>query len=139
MKNSVFLDPKLVAPCGIHCGTCYAYLRGKRKCPGCRYLDNPLPNFRHRCKIATCQTLAETKSGFCYDCDKIYCRRLKDLDKRYRTRYNTGLIQNLALIKEKGMTRFLDLEIKKRICLNCGSIISIHRESCSTCKKKNAL
>ena len=134
MKNSSFLDPRLVSPRGIHCGTCYAYLRDKNKCPDCRYLDDPLPNFRQRCKIATCQTLAGTKSGFCYDCDKIPCRRLKDLDKRYRTGYNTGLLQNLALIKEQGMTRFLDLELKKRTCPDCGSIISVHRDSCTICK-----
>jgi hypothetical protein len=134
MKNSVFTDPKLVAPCGIHCGTCYAFLRDKKKCPGCRYLNDPLPDFRHRCRIATCQTLSETKSGFCYDCDNIPCRRLKDLDKRYRTKYNTGLLQNLGLIKEQGISTFLELELKKRTCPDCGSIISIHRVYCTTCK-----
>ena len=135
MKTSAFIDPRLVAPCGIHCGTCYAYLRDKNKCPGCRYLADPMPHFRHRCKIATCQSLAGTKSGFCYDCDNIPCRRLKDLDKRYRTRYNTGLLQNLAFIKEKGMPVFLRLELMKRTCPVCGSIISIHKEYCTTCLK----
>jgi Protein of unknown function (DUF3795) len=134
MENSTFLDPRLIAPCGIHCGTCYAYLREKNKCPGCRLLTVPLPNFRLRCKIANCPKLVDTKSGFCYECDTIPFKRLKDLDIRYRTRYNTGLIQNLVLIKEKGMNTFLTHEIKKRTCPVCGSIISIHKDSCVTCK-----
>ena len=135
MKYAVLNNPKLVAPCGIHCEACYAHLRDKNKCPGCRLLTDPIPNFRLRCKIANCQILAETKTGFCYDCGKIPCQRLKDLDKRYRTRYNTGLIQNLNIIKEKGMDTFLKIEKKKRTCPDCGSIISIHRAGCSICIK----
>jgi hypothetical protein len=135
MISSETIDQKLIAPCGIYCGACYAYLRDKNKCPGCRLLSDPQPEFRLRCKIANCQTLAGTNSGFCYDCEKIPCQRLKQLDKRYRTKYNTGLIQNLNIIKENGMKTFLLLEKKKRTCPDCGSIISIHRESCTTCKK----
>jgi hypothetical protein len=28
----------LVAPCGMNCGICRAYLREKNKCPGCRVI-----------------------------------------------------------------------------------------------------
>ncbi len=129
-------NPELVAPCGIHCGTCYAYIREKRKCPGCRLLTDNVPQFRHRCKIANCQILAETGSGFCYDCKKIPCQRLKQLDKRYRIRYNTSLIQNLELIKDNGMDIFLEMEEMKRTCPTCGAIISVHHDGCATCKKQ---
>ena len=135
MKTSAPPDPGLVAPCGIYCGACYAYLRDKNKCPGCRLLTDPLPNFRLRCKIANCNILINTDSGFCYQCKKIPCQRLKQLDKRYRIKYNTGPLQNLTFIKEKGMTKFIKIEIKNRTCPDCGSIISIHRKYCSTCTK----
>jgi ribosomal protein S27AE len=135
VKASVPLDSRIVGPCGIYCGACYAFLREKNACPGCRLLTYPIPDFRLRCKIANCDILNNTDSGFCYDCEKIPCKRLKQLDKRYRTKYNTGLIQNLSFIKEKGMAAFLKLEIEKRTCPDCGSIISIHRDSCTNCNR----
>jgi hypothetical protein len=69
----------------------------------------------------------------CYECDTIPCKRLKELDKRYRISYNTSLIQNLAVIKEKGMDTFLAHEMKHRTCQGCGLLISIHSNGCSTC------
>ncbi len=30
------LNPVLIAPCGMNCGTCLGYLREKNKCVGCR-------------------------------------------------------------------------------------------------------
>ena len=32
-------DPDLIAPCGMNCNICMAYLREKNKCPGCREID----------------------------------------------------------------------------------------------------
>jgi hypothetical protein len=29
----------LIAPCGMNCGVCMAYLREKNKCPGCRLIN----------------------------------------------------------------------------------------------------
>jgi hypothetical protein len=126
-------ESTLVAPCGIYCGACNGYLRTKNKCSGCRIDSDTKPAYCKSCKISNCELLAKTESGFCYDCDKLPCQRLKQLDKRYRTRYNTGLIQNLTIIKEKGMDIFLELEKNKRTCVKCGSIISIHKEKCSAC------
>ncbi len=36
------MDVSLIAPCGMNCGICLAYLRTKNVCPGCRVND-----FRH--------------------------------------------------------------------------------------------
>ncbi len=30
----------IIAPCGMNCSICMAYLRGKNKCPGCRGIDD---------------------------------------------------------------------------------------------------
>ncbi|HNW57431.1 MAG TPA: DUF3795 domain-containing protein [Bacteroidales bacterium] len=126
-------DSILLAPCGIYCGACSGYLRPKNKCTGCRIDSETKPTYCKSCKIANCELLAKTESRYCYDCEKLPCQRLKQLDKRYRTKYNTGLIQNLMIIKEKGMDTFMKLEREKRTCVNCGSIISIHRENCTAC------
>ena len=135
MKTSPAFESILVSPCGLYCGACSGYLREKNKCSGCRISSETKPNYCVHCIIANCELLAGTESGFCYDCEKFPCKRMKQLDKRYRTRYNTGLIENLMLIKEKGMTAFLRLEKKKRTCSVCGSVISIHKSGCSTCEK----
>ena len=135
MRPQVSFDKSLIAPCGMNCGTCIAYLRDKNKCPGCRVYSADKAISIQRCIIPKCVYLDKTDSRFCYDCEKYPCKRVKQLDKRYRTRYNTGLIENLMLIKEKGMTAFLRLEKKKRTCSVCGSVISIHKSGCSTCEK----
>ena len=133
MKSSDSFESILVAPCGIYCGACSGYLRTKNRCLGCRIDSETKPAYCKSCKIVNCELRAKTESGFCYDCEKLPCQRMKQLDKRYKTKYNTGLIQNLTIIKEKGMITFLRLEKNKRTCTDCGSIISIHRDKCTTC------
>lgn len=121
----------LIAPCGIYCGACIAYLREKNRCLGCRIDITTKAKHCLQCKIYNCEFLTQRKHGFCYNCKKFPCQRLKQLDKRYQVKYNTSLIQNLMLIKETNIHEFLENEKKKRICPNCGKIISIHVNSCN--------
>jgi hypothetical protein len=125
----------LIAPCGMNCGTCIAYLREKNRCPGCRifYADKAVSV--KRCIIQNCSCLEKTKSKFCYECGKFPCQRMKQLDKRYRTKYRTSFIENLLLIKENGIKDFLDFESGRRTCPDCGAILSVHRPFCLECKK----
>lgn len=134
MSISVKFESSLIAPCGMNCGTCIAYLRDKNKCPGCRIFSEKKSEARVRCTIKKCIYLENTTSKFCYDCVKYPCHRLKQLDKRYRTKYNTSFIQNLRMIKETGIENFLAFESKRRICPNCGSILSVHRGNCLVCQ-----
>ena len=129
----VNFDKIQIAPCGINCGTCYAFLRDRNKCPGCRVYSPLKPKTRHSCLIKTCALLAETGSQFCYDCGKLPCKRLNQLDKRYRLKYHTSLVQNLLTIKEVGMDKFLECEVYKWTCPGCGSALSIHIEQCMNC------
>jgi len=133
MTASATFDRSLIAPCGMNCGTCIAFLRGKNKCYGCRVLPSDAKKTRLKCKIKNCDHLAKTPSNYCYDCETFPCHRLKQLDKRYRTKYNTSFIQNLLHIKDKGMTDFLAFESNRRTCPKCGSVLSVHRDNCLTC------
>lgn len=133
MSTSVKFDRSMIAPCGMNCGTCIAYLRDKNKCCGCCPDSGFKPNHCAQCRIKNCDLLEKTTSKFCYDCEKFPCQRLKQLDKRYRTKYKTSFIQNLLTIKETGITNFLAFESKRRTCPNCGSIVSVHRDNCQTC------
>ena len=47
----------LIAPCGMNCGICMAYLREKNKCPGCRGDDTNKPVTRVGCKIKNCEAI----------------------------------------------------------------------------------
>jgi len=134
MKPLVSFDKYLIAPCGMNCGTCLAYLREKNKCPGCRILSDDKAISVKTCTVTKCIYLAKTKSKFCYECEKYPCKRIKQLDKRYRTKYGTSFIENLLMIKENGIDYFLDFESKRRTCTNCGSTLCVHRDFCLTCK-----
>jgi len=123
----------MIAPCGMNCGTCIGYLRTKNRCVGCREMSaSNLPS-RVRCVVKNCINLEKTTSGFCYECEKFPCKRMKQLDKRYRTKYHTSFIENLSIIKEKGINSFLVFESKRRTCQKCGAVLSVHREKCLVC------
>lgn len=133
MKQSVSFDKFLIAPCGMNCGTCIAFLRDKNKCIGCRNNSAEKAISVQRCIITKCIFLEKTASGFCYECEKFPCRRIKQLDKRYRTKYRTSFIENLTIIKEKGIDNFLVFESERRSCQECGSVLSVHRNLCLNC------
>ncbi len=134
MKKTVLFKRSQIAPCGMNCGTCIAYIREKNKCPGCRVLSKDKAVSVQRCIITKCIYLEKTKSKFCYECEKYPCTRMKQLDKRYRTKYNTSFIENLLMIKEKGIAEFLEFESRRRTCTDCGSVLSVHRPYCLECK-----
>ena len=106
------MKSKLIAPCGMNCNLCKAYLRDKDKCPGCR--DMPKGHYVRKCMIRNCKILKKQKLKFCSDkCEKFPCTRLKNLDKRYRKKYGMSMIDNLNYIKEKGIRNFIKEEKQK--------------------------
>ncbi|MBN1184010.1 MAG: DUF3795 domain-containing protein [Bacteroidales bacterium] len=135
MIKPVSFEKHLIAPCGMNCGTCIAFLRDKNKCPGCRIKSPDKAISVKQCIVTRCNYLQNTTSKFCYDCEKFPCKRIKDLDKRYRTKYRTSFIENLAMIKENGIDSFLVFESKRRTCINCGSVLSVHRDHCIRCNQ----
>lgn len=125
----------LIAPCGMNCGICMAYLREKNKCPGCRGADDHKPVTRISCKIKNCDTFQNGKATYCYECPNPPCDRLKHLDKRYRTKYRMSMIENLEEIRKSGITKFLENEKLRWTCTQCGGTICVHKGCCSNCGK----
>jgi hypothetical protein len=124
----------LIAPCGMNCGICMGYLlRKKDRCPGCRGSDEQKSASCVRCRIKNCRFFQDGKSRFCYDCDQFPCARLKQLDKRYRTKYGMSMIENLANIKELGLREFVRNEKLRWACPECGGTICVHRGICAAC------
>lgn len=122
--------PDMIAPCGMDCALCMAVSRKKDICPGCRGPEEKKPRSCVACKMVVCE---KRDSDFCFTCDSYPCRRMKDLDKRYRTKYSMSMFENLKMIKEEGLDKFIGSEKQRWICESCGNLVSVHRDNCLSC------
>ena len=127
------MKEELIAPCGMNCRLCYGYIRPKGKCLGCRAPDDSKPKSCTNCKIVVCEKRQQNGWETCVPCDSP-CRRLKDLDKRYRGKYHMSMLENLLFIRENGMPAFLRQQAEQYRCPACGEILCVHREDCPSCK-----
>lgn len=128
------MNSKLIAPCGMNCGICLGYLRSKNKCPGCRELDEAKPGYCRKCIIVNCNILKNKGMRFCSNkCEEYPCKRLKNLDKRYRTKYGMSMLENLENIREFGIRKFVKDEQERWKCKKCGKTLCVHRDKCLNC------
>ena len=107
------ITQNLIAPCGMNCGVCKAFLREHNPCHSCNDAERNKPKTRVHCRLRLCEKRA---GKFCCDCAEFPCDRLGRLDRRYRTRYGMSQIENLECIRDKGIRKFLANERKKWIC-----------------------
>ncbi len=131
------MKEELIAPCGMTCALCSAYLARKydlRKqgilriyCAGCLPRGKECAYLKKRCGRML------TQYRFCYECPDYPCDRLKHLDKRYRTRYHMSMIENLNFIKDHGMAEFIAEQQEKWQCPDCGDTICCHNGICFNC------
>jgi len=98
---------RLIAPCGMNCAICKAYLRKRNPCHGCRDAEQNKPPTRFHCSLRICE---KRTGAFCYDCEDFPCKKLQHLDLRYRTRYGMSEIENLIFIRDRGIRKFLAYE-----------------------------
>ena len=136
-KRRTSIPTDMIAPCGINCRLCWGYIREKNRCPGCLRIDNKesqKSKYRSTCRIRNCEKLKNSKTRYCSDsCGSFACARLKQLDKRYRTKYGMSVIDNLKMINESGIRYFIRNEKEKWPCPECGELICIHRPACLSC------
>jgi hypothetical protein len=126
-------EKELIAPCGINCGICKYHYRKKDTCPGCRGQNVNKSRYCIECIIANCEEIKKNKSGFCYECSKLPCKRLKNLDKRYSTKYHMSMLENQDYIKKYGIEKFLEKEKQKWKCPKCKGIVTCHGGICLNC------
>lgn len=129
--------PELIAPCGMNCGICKAYLaythdvqcqRGKvTHCAGC------IPRGKNCYVLRGCSKLRKHEIQSCSQCDTVPCKYLAHLDKRYRERYDMSMVENIKELKTKGIDAFLKDQQQKYRCPNCGKIICVHDRKCYSC------
>ena len=124
-----------IAPCGMNCGICMAFLREKNKCPGCRSTGADKAISVLRCKITNCEHIQKGHVKYCFACDEYPCENLKHLDKRYRTKYRMSMIENLGNIRDSGIRAFVRNEDSRWACFHCGGTMCVHKGYCHTCGK----
>lgn len=127
-----------VAPCGVICDLCLGFQREKNKCDGCKSVGNK-PYHCTVCSIKSCPEKEGDENLLCYKCKKFPCRRIKDLDKRYISKYGESPIQNLKTINEIGINEFIMQEKEKWKCSVCGHLLCVHRGVCLICGANNHL
>jgi hypothetical protein len=100
-QNEVVADQNLIAFCGLYCGACRSYLKGK--CPGCK--DNIKASW---CKIRQC--CLENKLLSCADCTTIelmQCKKYNNfISKAFGYIFNSDREACINRIKEKGYNDF---------------------------------
>jgi hypothetical protein len=80
--KEIVSNPELVAACGLYCGACGAYLRGK--CPGCR--ENHKATW---CKVRTC----------CHDSEFATCAQCREFqDPMQCGKYNNFIARIFGFI-----------------------------------------
>jgi hypothetical protein len=128
------IDDKMLAPCGMNCAVCYKHVgirKNAKPCVGCLNSDMDKPEHCRKCNIKNC---ARSK-GFsrCLECGDFPCKLIKNLEKSYLKRYQTSLIENSVIAKEKGISAFLEQDRRKWTCADCGGAFSLHDGVCSDC------
>ena len=114
------MKKELIATCGMNCGLCLHFLRAENKCTGC-FSGRKVNGRCIKCPIKLCK---ERKGEYCFECEKFPCERIKKLDKRYREKYGMSEIENLQMIKEKGIDCFLKNEEDKWV--NPKGVFCVH-------------
>ena len=132
------MENKLIAPCGMNCGLCIAYQFREKDlnkqgfhrtyCPGCVPRGKNCTHMGDKCEL-----LGKGIVRFCYECEAFPCKRLKSLDKRYRTKYGMSMIENLENIRRNGIEAFVKNEKERWNCPQCGGILSVHKNNCIYC------
>lgn len=130
------MKKEFIAPCGMNCRLCLGFQREKKQCKGCRSEEDIIYKTKscRSCIIKNCSVIQSNNSGFCYECEKYPCQRLKQLDKRYKTKYHMSMIDNLEYIKQYGMDEFLRNEAMRWTCKECSNFLCVHRNFCLVCK-----
>ena len=138
MRSRGCMKEEQVAPCGMNCNVCAAYLavthdvksKGIRMmyCIGCRPRNKPCAFLKK-----DCSRLRKNEVKYCYECPTFPCERLSAIDKRYRTQFRMSEIENLHRIRDEGIESFLEAEETRWKCPECGGGVSCHNGICFDC------
>jgi len=108
--KQIVADKNLIAYCGLYCGACRSYLKGK--CMGCK--ENAKATW---CKTRTC--CIENNYSSCADCDKkelMECKKFNNvISKVFGIIFNSDRPACINLIKEKGYEDYAEEMAEKKL------------------------
>jgi hypothetical protein len=125
------MDTLSIAPCGVICDICSAFQRDKNNCAGCRR-DGPKMGHCKKCMIKNCME-KNNADELCIECEEYPCKRIKNLHKRYATKYNENIYENMETVKNKGIKYFITTAEEQWKCKNCGKLLCVHKDKCTDC------
>lgn len=130
------MNTNSLAPCGVLCDLCLAFQRPKNTCVGCTP-DGNKPYHCSVCSIKTCPEKQGDPAALCIECRKFPCRRIRNLNSRYTTKYGESPIDNLHRAKAHGLEGFLRRAQAQWQCRQCGQLLCVHRKACLHCGTQN--
>lgn len=122
----------MVAPCGLYCGECTAFLGGK--CRGCRSNEGLSRQYRKYCKIYQCSTDKGLKT--CIECERFPCIFFDffKAESLEQSSWFLDVLANMKQIREYGMTNFLGkkgrwMKMRRKCAIKMGI------QYCDKCKE----
>ncbi len=122
----------LVAPCGLYCGECTAFLN--KKCGGCRSNKGLSEQYRRYCKIYKCSSDKGLK--VCLECNEFPCKTFNffKAEGLEDSSWFLDVLSNMKTIAETDISRFLKRKAawlnKRKKCARKRGI-----DYCDECKR----
>lgn len=138
MEESKMFKAIMVAPCGLDCNICAKALIEKNPCQGCNGPDDHKPDFcAMYCEIILCRKRIDNGYKYCDECPDYPCEHVMEKENRYASQYphRESPLENLQMIRGKGMDAFLEHERQLWTCPYCGRPFSVHDRNCPHCGK----
>ena len=129
----------MIAPCGLDCSICALAQLEENPCAGCNGPNENKPDFcANLCGIILCSKRKDNGYRFCDECPDYPCADVMEKENRYTSQYplRESPLENLRMIREQGMEKFLEQERRMFSCDKCGSPVSVHTGLCRSCKAK---
>jgi hypothetical protein len=108
------IDENLISYCGLYCGACPTYIKGK--CEGCRG-NSPLCAVGYqKCKVKPC--CIEHNYFSCANCKEFssvkLCKKYNPLSIKFGEYIScTSRAKSIEMIKEKGVIAFVEYMVSK--------------------------
>ena len=144
-------NENLVAPCGLYCGACSAYLAaregneqrfaagsgskkpatGSMQCDGCLG-GGQLAAHASQCAIREC-AIAKSKTRRCSECPDFPCDRITNFNNSGFL-HHSEVLDNLRKLQAMGIKDWTNHEIDRWRCSKCPTMLSWYDAECPSCK-----
>ena len=122
---------KVAGICGLFCGTCPAY---PETCEGC--MSDKLAEHCAVCVPGFRACAREHNVIRCHECGEFPCSRLEQFSHEHIVNgicHHTHIIDNLQYMKDYGIDAFLDAQVHKTACPECGEFNIWYETECRRC------